>query len=242
MPVPTIYVIAGCNGAGKTTFAKEFLPSVGVVRFLNADEIARGLSPLRPEVVAFKAGRLLLSELHELIERREAFALESTLSGRTYVNIFEQAKQCGYAIELHFVWIPDVREAIRRVRQRVIEGGHDVPGEDVQRRFAAKYSTSARRLRSPVGPLGAMGQLNAPCKTPRKFSSLFYFGSEEFFRRTMKNSRNGLKPIPEKKMPKWARVASQAHKRATRKKRAELRRRGLPMIIWKDGKVREVPA
>jgi predicted ABC-type ATPase len=95
MPAPTIYVIAGCNGAGKTTFAKEFLPSISVVRFLNADEIARGLSPLRPEAVAFKAGRLLLSELHELIERRETFALESTLSGRTYVNIFKQAKQCG---------------------------------------------------------------------------------------------------------------------------------------------------
>jgi len=136
MPAPTIYVIAGCNGAGKTTFAKEFLPSVGVIRFLNADEIARGLSPLRPEAVAFKAGRLLLSELHELIERGETFALESTLSGRTYVNIFGQAKQCGYAIELHFVWIPDVREAIRRVRQRVVEGGHDVPAEDIKRRFS----------------------------------------------------------------------------------------------------------
>jgi len=136
MRAPTIYLIGGCNGAGKTTFAKEFLPSVGVIRFLNADEIARGLSPLRPEAVAFKAGRLLLSELHELIERGETFALESALSGRTYVNIFEQAKQCSYAIELHFVWIPDVREAIRRVRQRVVEGGHDVPAEDIKRRFS----------------------------------------------------------------------------------------------------------
>src|SRR5438477_9485870 len=86
-PRPTIYIIAGCNGAGKTTFAKEFLPSIGVIRFLNADEIARGLSPLRPEVVAFKAGRLLLGELRELIDRQETFALESTLSGRTYVSI-----------------------------------------------------------------------------------------------------------------------------------------------------------
>lgn len=135
-PKPTIYLIAGCNGAGKTTFAKEFLPSIGVIRFLNADEIARGLSPLKPEAVAFKAGRLLLSELRELIGRQEMFALESTLSGRTYVKIFEEAKHLGYKIELHFVWIPDVREAIRRVRQRVIEGGHDVPPEDIKRRFA----------------------------------------------------------------------------------------------------------
>ena len=135
MPAPTIYVIADCNGAGKTTFAKEFLPSISVVRFLNADEIARGLSPLRPEAVAFKAGRLLLSELQDLIDRHETFALESTLSGRTYVKIFERAKDRDYAIELHFVWIPDVREAIRRVRQRVIEGGQDVPAEDIKRRF-----------------------------------------------------------------------------------------------------------
>lgn len=106
MPAPrlTIYLIAGCNGAGKTTFAKEFLPSIGVIRFLNADEIARGLSPLRPEAVAFKAGRLLLNELRELIDRHETFALESTLSGRTYVRLFESAKlQRGYVIELHFV-------------------------------------------------------------------------------------------------------------------------------------------
>jgi predicted ABC-type ATPase len=136
MPSPTIYLIAGCNGAGKTTFAKEFLPSVGVIRFLNADEIARGLSPFDPSVVAFKAGRILLSELRELIDRQETLALESTLSGKTYVRIFKEAKQRGYRIELHFVWIPDVREAIRRVRQRVIEGGHDVPVKDIKRRFA----------------------------------------------------------------------------------------------------------
>ena len=118
-------------------------------RFLNADEIARGLSPLRPEAAAFKAGRLLLSELNELIERRETFALESTLSGRTYLKIFEESKLRGYEIELHFVWIPDVREAIRRVRQRVIEGGHDVPIDDIRRRFAR----SSQHLLDDYAPL-----------------------------------------------------------------------------------------
>jgi predicted ABC-type ATPase len=133
---PTIYLIAGCNGAGKTTFAKEFLPSIGVIRFLNADEIARGLSPLRPEIVAFKAGRLLLSELREQIGRRETFALESTLSGRTYMKLFKKAKKLGgYRIALHFIWIPNPQEAIRRVRQRVKEGGHHVPAADIRRRF-----------------------------------------------------------------------------------------------------------
>jgi predicted ABC-type ATPase len=147
--MPKIYLIAGCNGAGKTTFAREFLPSIGVVRFLNADEIARGLSPLKPEAVAFKAGRLLLTELRELIDRHETFALESTLSGRTYVNLFQKAKQHGHAIELHFVWIPDPREAIRRVRQRVIEGGHDVPAEDIKRRFVR----SIQHLLNDYAPL-----------------------------------------------------------------------------------------
>lgn len=90
VPRPTIYLIAGCNGAGKTTFAKEFLPSIGVIRFLNADEIARGLSPLKPEAAAFKAGRVLLSELNDLVERRETFALESTLSGRDLLEDFRR--------------------------------------------------------------------------------------------------------------------------------------------------------
>jgi predicted ABC-type ATPase len=103
--------------------------------FPDADEIARGLSPLRPEAVAFKAGKLLLTELRGLIDQQETFALESTLCGTTHVRIFEKAKRCGYAIELHFVWIPDVREAIRRVCQRVIEGGHGVPVDDITRRF-----------------------------------------------------------------------------------------------------------
>jgi len=133
---PTIYLIAGCNGAGKTTFAKEFLPRIGVVRFLNADEIARGLSPLRPEIVAFKAGRLLLRELREQIASGETIALESTLSGRTYVKLLQNARQRGYQIDLHFVWIASPQEAIRRVRQRVKEGGHHVPADDIRRRFS----------------------------------------------------------------------------------------------------------
>ncbi len=89
---PTIYLIAGCNGAGKTTFAKEFLPyEVKCLRFYNADEIARGLSPLDPSAGAIKAGRLLLGEVRESINRHETFALESTLSGKTYIRIFERA-------------------------------------------------------------------------------------------------------------------------------------------------------
>ena len=92
MPTPTIYLIAGCNGAGKTTFAKEFLPKeVKCLRFLNADEIARGLSPLKPSASAIQAGRLLLEQVDEYLRRRETFALESTLSGKTYIRLFQRA-------------------------------------------------------------------------------------------------------------------------------------------------------
>ena len=105
MPVtkPTIYLIAGCNGAGKTTFAKEFLPhEVKCLRFYNADEIARGLSPLDPSAGAIKPGRLLLSEVRDSITRLETFVLESTLSGKTYVRIFRHAlssaKDCEFVV------------------------------------------------------------------------------------------------------------------------------------------------
>ncbi len=133
---PTIYLIAGCNGAGKTTFAKEFLPhEVKCLRFYNADEIARGLSPLDPAAGAFRAGRLLLTEVRSSIARRETFALESTLSGKTYVRIFESALAHGFDLELHYLWLAKPEQAITRVRRRVRMGGHDVPVADIRRRF-----------------------------------------------------------------------------------------------------------
>ena len=133
---PTIYLIGGSNGAGKTTFAKAFLPyEVRCLRFLNADEIARGLSPLDPSLAAFKAGRLLLNELHAAIAQQESFALESPLSGRTYVALLRAAREQGYEIELHYLWISAPQTALARVRQRVRLGGHHVPEADVRRRF-----------------------------------------------------------------------------------------------------------
>src|SRR5688572_13533284 len=104
---PVIYLIAGCNGAGKTTFAREFLPmEVKCLRFLNADEIARGLSPLDPGASAVKAARLLLKEVHGDIRRRQTFALETTLSGLTYLRLFRQARRRGYTLKLFYLWLP----------------------------------------------------------------------------------------------------------------------------------------
>ena len=133
---PTIYVIAGCNGAGKTTFAKEFLPKeVKCLRFLNADEIARGLSPFQPSASAVQAARLLLQQIDSCLRRRETFALETTLSGKTYIRLFRRARKLGYEIELHYLWLSSPSHAIARVRERVFKGGHHVPVADIRRRF-----------------------------------------------------------------------------------------------------------
>ena len=132
-----LYVIGGSNGAGKTTFAKEFLPKyVHCLRFVNPDLIAAGLSPFSPESVAAKAGRLMLEEVAYLVDRGSSFAFESTLSGKTYLRLIERAKRTGYAVHLFYLWIPDPALAVARVRDRVDSGGHDVPEVDVRRRYA----------------------------------------------------------------------------------------------------------
>jgi predicted ABC-type ATPase len=114
----------------------EFLPrEAGVIRFVNADLIASGLSPLRPELAARQAGRLVLQELDRLVKARSDFAFESTLSGRTYLPRMRQWKAAGYRIEMVFLWLPSVELALHRVAARVRQGGHAVPRADVVRRF-----------------------------------------------------------------------------------------------------------
>jgi len=134
---PTIYLIAGCNGAGKTTLAKEFLlQEVGCSNFLNADYLALGLSPLSPEIAALKAGRLLLAEFKSLVAGRKTFAVESTLSGLTYLRLLRAAQRRGFQVYIHFLWLPKPANAIARVHERVKKGGHNVPAADIRRRFA----------------------------------------------------------------------------------------------------------
>ena len=133
---PRCIIIAGPNGAGKTTFAREFLlRETGVIHFVNADLIAGGLSPLRPELAARQAGRLVLTELIRLAKAREDFAFESTLSGRTYLRLLNRWKAAGYRIEVVFLSLPSVQLALHRIATRVRQGGHDVSRADVLRRF-----------------------------------------------------------------------------------------------------------
>jgi len=133
---PLCIIIAGPNGAGKTTFAREFLPKdAAIVHFVNADLIASGLSPLRPELANLAAGRLFLQELDRLAKLRASFAFESTLSGLTYVNRLKRWKSVGYRIEIVYLRLRSKNLALRRIASRVKQGGHQVPRVDAIRRF-----------------------------------------------------------------------------------------------------------
>ena len=133
---PRCIVIAGPNGVGKTTFAREFLPKdARVTHFVNADLIAGGLSPLRPELAALAGGRLFLGELDRLARSRADFAFESTLSGLSYLQRLKMWKHAGYRIEISYLRLSSPQLALRRIAARVRQGGHNVPRVDVLRRF-----------------------------------------------------------------------------------------------------------
>lgn len=133
---PNLYIIAGPNGAGKTTFARKFLPDYAkCLEFVNVDLIASGLSPFDPERAALKAGRIMLEQIHSLVERGVDFGFETTLSGKTYVKVLEEVNKRGYLIHIFFLWISDVELALERIRLRVRNGGHHIPEDVVRRRF-----------------------------------------------------------------------------------------------------------
>ena len=131
-----LYIIAGCNGAGKTTASFTILPEVlGCKEFINADEIAKGLSPFQPESVAMQAGRIMLARMDELLQKGETFAFETTLATKSYKQKIEWAQANGYEVTLLFFWLDSPNIAKERVAQRVAEGGHNIPLETIERRY-----------------------------------------------------------------------------------------------------------
>jgi predicted ABC-type ATPase len=131
-----LYVIAGPNGSGKTTFSKKFLPDyVECLEFVNVDLIAKGLSPFTPERAILQAGRIMLEQIHSLGNRGIDFGFETTLAGKTYLKLLNELKQKGYSIHLFFLWIKSVKLALERIELRVQQGGHSIPEATVRRRF-----------------------------------------------------------------------------------------------------------
>lgn len=134
-----LYIIAGCNGAGKTTASFTILPEMlNCNEFVNADEIAKGLSPFQPETVAFEAGRIMLNRINELLEQQVDFAFETTLSSLTYQHTIKRAQEKGYFVTLIFFWLESIELAKERVKIRVKQGGHSIP-EDVIERGLKNY-------------------------------------------------------------------------------------------------------
>ena len=146
-----LYIISGCNGAGKTTASYTVLPEVlHCKEFVNADEIARGLSPFNPESVAIEAGRLMLQRIEDLLVKDESFSIETTLATKSYINLVRRAQEKGYTVRLLFFWLNSPDLALQRIAERVAKGGHNIPEPIVRRRYVTGISNLFRLFMNEV--------------------------------------------------------------------------------------------
>jgi predicted ABC-type ATPase len=218
---PTRCIIGGCNGAGKTTLARELLPRLGIMRFLNADEIARGLSPLDPSLSAFRAGRLLLEEARSLIAAKASFAIESTLSGKVQVALIREAKARGYRILLHYIVIGSATQAVARVALRVKLGGHHVPEDDVRRRF----DRSRRHFLEDYLPLAdEWGLWDNQVPPPRQIADSETHTLDQLHAMLTSNS---LQEAPPREMSEMSKIVLEAGRVATEKMLDYYKRMGI---------------
>jgi predicted ABC-type ATPase len=182
--VKKILIIAGPNGARKTTFAEEFLPKeADCPEFVNADLIAAGLSTFQPEQVAIAAGRLNLKRIADLVAARKSFAFETTLSTCGYVRRISQWRRIGYLVKLPFLTLPDPEFAIRRVERRIRFGGHDIPAATIRRRFHRSLENLRNHYHGIAGesPSKLMDDPTECCSTPRKPRTVKRLDDPDFF-------------------------------------------------------------
>jgi predicted ABC-type ATPase len=133
-----IFILGGPNGAGKTTAAEILLPrKLRIHAFLNADEIARGISPDDVDAAAFEAGRRLIEKMRALVRNGQSFAFETTCSGKSYIRLLKECQNAGWRISLIYLWVPSPEYSIARVARRVSQGGHHIPEDVIRRRYLA---------------------------------------------------------------------------------------------------------
>ena len=134
--MPRLYIISGCNGAGKTTASYSLLPEMlNCTQFVNSDEFAKGLSPFNPEKASIQASRYMLMKIRYLLKRNQDFAVETTLATRTLLKTVKMAQSAGYTVTLLYFWLNSPELAIERVKARVATGGHDIPEDTIRRRY-----------------------------------------------------------------------------------------------------------
>ena len=134
--MPKLYIISGCNGSGKTTASYTLLPDfLNCREFVNSDEFAKSLSPFDPAAASVTASRYMLMKINYLLERREDFAVETTLATRSLIKIVREAQGLGYEVTVLYFWLSSPEMAIQRVHDRVLTGGHNIPDPVVRRRY-----------------------------------------------------------------------------------------------------------
>ena len=183
-----LYIISGCNGAGKTTASYTVLPEVlDCKEFVNADEIARGLSPFNPESVAIEAGRLMLQRIEDLLAKDETFSIETTLATKSYINLVRRAQAKGYRVNILFFWLRTPELAMQRVAERVANGGHNIPEDIIRRRYTAGI-TNLFKLFIPIVDYWAIYD-NTECH--RKKVATGYLGKKDIFDTELFNTIQG---------------------------------------------------
>ena len=233
---PTIYIIAGCNGAGKTTASFTFLPTIVNCRlFVNADEIARGISPLNPEDAAVAAGRLMLQRIRELVSRKDTFAFETTLSSLVYGNMIPEWQKLGYRVQLIFLYLKSGQMAVQRVRARVAAGGHAVDEDVIHRRYTRGLSNFDKVYKSMV---------DRWCVYDNSYSQANLVAQGTRYVEVVNDSdvMSQFKEPEEHYESQWAYDILRGINEGIRKMIEEARLHDRKVVIYKGGKVQEVPA
>jgi predicted ABC-type ATPase len=240
-----LHIIAGPNGAGKTTFAREFLPFYADCReFVNANLIAQGLSPFDPQAASIRAGRLMLERISELSTRRLTFGFETTLAGKTYLNLITRLKNEGYIVNLYFLWLQSVDTAISRVAERVSLGGHNIPEDIIRRRYKVGISNFFSFYQSIVDNWMLFdGSSGAFISIAERVNEVTLVRDGITYSQMMKGVNTvfpyGDGGVLEKTDME---LAIKAAKSAFHKLIEERRHNKGSIIVWREGKVQKIPA